>query len=118
MKLKKIVQYFAICTLLMSFLVACSSDDNSSITRENKRVKVESYTLMKPIEPFKGQDVEHLILYAMSGEILDYTPSIEGFKYEEGYTYVLDITRIHNKELMDSNFEYVLVKLISKEKKE
>ncbi len=112
MKLKKIVQYFAICTLLMSFLVACSSDDNSSITRENKRVKVESYTLMKPIEPFKGQDVEHLILYAMSGEILDYTPSIEG------YTYVLDITRIHNKELMDSNFEYVLVKLISKEKKE
>lgn len=54
----------------------------------------------------------------MSGEILDYTPSIEGFKYEEGYTYVLDITRTHNKELMDSNFEYVLVKLVSKEKKE
>ncbi|MDM1352120.1 DUF4377 domain-containing protein [Myroides marinus] len=117
MKLKKIIQYLTVFTMLIGLLVACSSDDNSPVKKEDMRVQVEPYTVMRGIPPFKTPEVEHMVLIKNSDGSTDYTVGIKGFIYEKGYTYILDVTKVIDYSLQDGNLWYELVKVISKEKK-
>jgi hypothetical protein len=67
-----------------------------------------------------GVDPQKCLLYKenLADKWTYFYDTIEGFEYEEGYTYEIEVavTKIDNPPADGSSLQYVLVKIISKEK--
>ena len=67
-----------------------------------------------------GEAPQKCMLYKErpTGDWLFFYDTIEGFEYEEGYTYEIEVavTKIENPSADGSSLQYTLVKIVSKEK--
>lgn len=109
MKIVKILFLLSLSLILFS----CDNDDKI-IT-----LKVASETIDRPIVPSK-ELAKHIILTDVKSGDTFYLPltRIENFEYEEGYNYVISVKTTYSKVQYfdDNNTDYLLIKIISKEK--
>ncbi len=109
---------YCISALLVIVMMACNGDETLEGVTVNMRVN--SYT-----EPCIGL-FEGTCLLVQEGDLIGtetweyfyYETSIEGFNYEAGYIYNLQVRKvtIKNPPMDASGIEYKLEKIISKEK--
>ncbi len=124
LEIMKTRQLFAACMLLLLALgiTSCSLDDDSPKDwSEFEIFTVSDHTVMRRFSTlFSKEGVQyrpHLELIDSKGNI-SYMIGIKGFNYEEGYQYRIKVKIIHLADPPQdgSSLEYVLEKVLSKEK--
>ena len=99
-----------ITILLLLPLIFSSCGDNMIIYVSNTLADCEGVSSQKCFQVKEAKEQDWTLLY----------DNIEGFDYQEGYTYKIEvnITKIKNPEADSSSLKYKLVKIISQEKSE
>ncbi len=99
-------------TLILTLAMACNSEQKSdylTLTIASKKVDCQGVAPQKCLQIKIGNEKEWQYFYG----------NIEGFNYEEGYEYVIEVSqeKIKNPPADGSYIRYKFVKLISKTKK-
>ncbi len=103
------VRFLCVCAVIIS-MFACNSDENT-----------EKMTIASETRDCVGVGPQDCLLVKMDGQTdwEYFYSSIDGFIYEPGYEYVLEIKKeqVENPAADQSSIRYILVKEVSKTQK-
>ena len=113
----KVVLFFSFCMVCMT---SCLNDDETKDKIENIKMYVSAET--GEDFPVYDLDIKKEGMKVREKENMDWAvipfSGIDGFEYEKGYEYVLEVKKIilANPPMDGSNLKYELIKVVSKDR--